>query len=221
MQQRDEPRRRQVRCMVITWWADHVMHAFNHFVSLPERVFFPSDMCYVQFNWVRGFFYVTSCCVSGEYWICYKHAVKFCTCTKSILRTSVAVFQKLLRSQTQSSQNKTDLIFHIFWVIYWSPLVRESKTVLDSGFHAVSRDSRHWIPDSLSVESRIQIPGTGFQISWAVFRVSEPTNLDVFLIPDSTSKNLPDSDVWIPLYGAIRLRNAVINHYTESTCIVD
>ena len=28
----------------------------------------------------------------------------------------VAVFQKLLRSQTQSSQNKTDLIFSYFWV---------------------------------------------------------------------------------------------------------
>ena len=34
------------------------------------------------------------------------------------------------------------------------------------------------------------------------------------------SKNFPDSGIRVPLYGAI-LSNAVINHYTESTCIVD
>ena len=47
-------------------YGDHVMYAFTHFVSLPERVFLPSDMCYFQFNWVRAFFNVTSCCVSSK-----------------------------------------------------------------------------------------------------------------------------------------------------------
>ena len=39
-----------------------------------------------------------------------------------------------------------------------SPLVRESKTVLDSGFHAGILDSRYWISDSLSKELGSRIP---------------------------------------------------------------
>ena len=154
-----------------------------------------------------------------------------------------------------------------------SPLKRESKTVLDSGFHPLDPgfkvlDSRFqsvvrfripWfvfripkpkilestnnisgILNSTSknfLDSRIQdslgfwiphriflIPDTGFYIlcqwnwdsgfqslmgfwiPWAVFRIPKPRIPDftnqIFLIPDSTSKNFPDSRIRICLHGA-------------------
>ena len=39
-----------------------------------------------------------------------------------------------------------------------SPYVRESKTVLDSGFHAVNSGSSDWIPELLEVHSGFQSP---------------------------------------------------------------
>ena len=66
--------------------------------------------------------------------------------------------------------------------------VRESKTLLDSGFHAV--DSGFYLLDSrsFSVELgfRIRIV-SGFRIPTPVFRIPKPR------IPDSTSKNFQDS----------------------------
>ena len=81
----------------------------------------------------------------------------------------------------------------------WSPRVRESKTVLDSGFHAVDSGFQilnslslelgfripifRWIPDFLSCRPGSQSPG--FQIP----------QVNVPCIPDSTSKNLLDSSL--------------------------
>ena len=71
----------------------------------------------------------------------------------------------------------------------WWPHVRESKTVLD------------WIP-----LCGFQIPGPGFQIvcQWkleriprVVFRIPKPR------IPNSTSKNFPDSRIRIPFHRGI------------------
>ena len=59
--------------------------------------------------------------------------------------------------------------------------IKESKTVLDSGFHAV--DSGFWVLDSklfqLYLDSRISIVSGIPQIPWAVFRIPKPK------IPDS------------------------------------
>ena len=60
-----------------------------------------------------------------------------------------------------------------------SPHVRESKTLLESGFHAV--DSGFQLQDS-----RLELL-VGFRISTPVFRIPRP------MIPDSTSKNCQDS----------------------------
>ena len=62
------------------------------------------------------------------------------------------------------------------------------------------QSQQQWDPGFLELYSGIQIPRE-----------------KVFL---GESKNFPDSGIRVPLYGAI-LSNAVINHYTESTCIVD
>ena len=67
------------------------------------------------------------------------------------------------------------------------PLVREFKTVLDSGFHDVDSSLCKWKLD----------PGfqsfVGFRISWAVFWIPKPK------IADSTSKNFPDTGILILL----------------------
>ena len=82
-----------------------------------------------------------------------------------------------------------------FWILDSTPWI------LDCGFHTV--DSGFWIP-----RRGFQIPGTGFRIlcQW---------NLDsgyLSCIPDSTSKNFPDSRIWIPLHGAkLAMRYALIS----------
>ena len=66
--------------------------------------------------------------------------------------------------------------------------VRESNTVLDSGFHAM--DSGFQVLDfslcKWNLNSRLQSL-VGFRITWAVFRIPKPR------ITDSTSKNLTHS----------------------------
>ena len=69
-------------------------------------------------------------------------------------------------------------------------LLRESKTILDSGFHSVDSgfqvlDSSQW-----NLDSGFQLL-VGFRIPWAVFRIPKPR------IPDSTSKNFLDSGIRI------------------------
>ena len=82
-----------------------------------------------------------------------------------------------------------------------SPHVRQSKTVLDSGIHSQVLNSSlcQWNLDSgfqLLVE---------FRIPWAVFRIPKSRIWDATrkfsLIPNSTSKNFPDSGIPIPLHG--------------------
>ena len=76
--------------------------------------------------------------------------------------------------------------------------VRESRTVLDSGSHAV--DSEFQLLDSSrcqwNLDSGFQSL-VGFQIPWTVFRIPKARILD------STSKNFPHSGIGIPLHGAI------------------
>ena len=82
-----------------------------------------------------------------------------------------------------------------------SPHVRESKTVMDSGFHAV--DSGFRLLDSRSfsgLDSRFQL-SVRCRIPTAVFRIGMPR------IPDSTSQKLPRFRIpqakiaLIPLHG--------------------
>ena len=75
-----------------------------------------------------------------------------------------------------------------------SPHVKESKTVLDSGFHAVDSwsrsDTEFWIINFLPVELRFRIPVVS----------GIPDSLGC--IPGSpTSKNFPDSGIRISLQG--------------------
>ena len=75
------------------------------------------------------------------------------------------------------------------------PHVRESKTVLDSGFHAV--DSGFKVLDSrpFSVEFR-------FGIHYAVLRIQKSRILD------SSCKTFPDSGIRIPLHNILRVVKA-------------
>ena len=59
--------------------------------------------------------------------------------------------------------------------------VRESNTVLDSGFQVLDFSLCKW-----NLDSRLQSL-VGFRITWAVFRIPKPR------IPDSTSKNFTHS----------------------------
>ena len=78
------------------------------------------------------------------------------------------------------------------------PHVRESRTVLDSGFHAV--DSGFRVPDSClflwNLDSGFQSFVVGFRIPCVVFRIPKP------MIQDSASKIFPDSGIQMPLHGA-------------------
>ena len=78
----------------------------------------------------------------------------------------------------------------------FSPHVRESKTALDSGFHAM--DSGFQVMDSrTSGTSGHQILSlVGFWIPYDVFRVPKPRILE------STSKNFSVSGLRISLHGA-------------------
>ena len=60
-----------------------------------------------------------------------------------------------------------------------SPYVRESKTVLESGFHALDSGFQVLLPGTITLSVELGI--------W---------------IPDSTSKKLPDSGILISLHGA-------------------
>ena len=77
-----------------------------------------------------------------------------------------------------------------FWWVFLSMYIIKSKTVLDY-------DSTLWIPD--------WIPGTGLRIPcrvkfacipWAELQIPMPR------IADPTSKNFPDFEIQIALYGA-------------------
>ena len=69
--------------------------------------------------------------------------------------------------------------------------VRESKTVLDSGFHVL--DSGFQLLDSRSFSGFLQLQLlVGFGIPTAVFRIPQAK---LFKIPDSTCENLPHSGI--------------------------
>ena len=83
----------------------------------------------------------------------------------------------------------------------WSPHVRESKTILDSGFQILDSSFGQWNLD----------PGfqtlVGFQIPSAVLRIPKSRIPDsrskkFSRISDSTSKTFTDSGIRIPLQGA-------------------
>ena len=103
----------------------------------------------------------------------------------------------------------------LFCDLLVSPRARESKTVLDSVFHAV--DSGFQLLDpSLSqwnLESGFQSL-VGFRIPWAVFRIPKPR------IPDSTSRNFPGSRIRIPLRFLFEIRSITEISSVESlfTC---
>ena len=82
--------------------------------------------------------------------------------------------------------------------MFCSPHVRESKTVLDSGFHIT--DSGFQVLDSnlcqWNLDSGFQSQ-VGFRILWAVFQIPKPR------IPYSTSINFLDCRIQILLHGAI------------------
>ena len=92
---------------------------------------------------------------------------------------------------------------------FLSPNVKESKTVLDSGFEDGNsgfqvQDSGffcHWRLDS-GFQSLAE-----FQISWSVFWIPKPKILD------SISKNFSDSGIPIPLHWAILSLNVLFFHF--------
>ena len=90
------------------------------------------------------------------------------------------------------------------------PYVRESKTVLDSGFHVMDSGfqvldcgffvSGSWIPDSngwWDLDSLSCTPDAKAQFS------------RLHKIPDCTSKNFPDSGIRIPLHREIQSKQKV------------
>ena len=80
----------------------------------------------------------------------------------------------------------------------WSPHVREFKTVLDPGFHVVV--SRFQVLDSSlcqwNLDSRLH---SVVRIQRAILPIPKPR------IPDSTSKNFPDSGIQIPLHLGVTI----------------
>ena len=80
----------------------------------------------------------------------------------------------------------------------WSPHVREFKTVLDPGFHVVV--SRFQVLDSSlcqwNLDSRFH---SVVRIQRAILPIPKPR------IPDSTSKNFPDSGIQIPLHLGVTI----------------
>ena len=80
----------------------------------------------------------------------------------------------------------------------WSPHVREFKTVLDPGFHVVV--SRFQVLDSSlcqwNLDSRFH---SVVRIQRAILSIPKPR------IPDSTSKNFPDSGIQIPLHLGVTI----------------
>ena len=87
----------------------------------------------------------------------------------------------------------------------YRPTVRESKTVLDSGFHA--GDSWFQVLDpslcQWNLDSGFQVRFNAIPDSWAVLWIQKPR------IPDSTSKNFPDSRNQIHRLHEMRLRKAL------------
>ena len=77
---------------------------------------------------------------------------------------------------------------------------------MDSGFHAVDSGFQYWIPDSCqwNLDSGFESL-VGFWIPYAVFRIPKPripdSTIKISPIPDSTSKNFPDSGIRITLHG--------------------
>ena len=64
---------------------------------------------------------------------------------------------------------------------------------MDSGFHAIDSGFQVLDPVFLSVELGFRIPiFSEVPDSLATFQIPKPK------IPDSISKNLPDSEIWIP-----------------------
>ena len=76
---------------------------------------------------------------------------------------------------------------HVSGLFLVLPRVRDSKTVLDSGFHAMNSGFQ-------VLDSRFQLL-VGFRIPWTVFHISKPRILN------SASKNFLDSGIRIAIHG--------------------
>ena len=72
----------------------------------------------------------------------------------------------------------------MWWIAnaYLSPHIRESKTVWDSGFHAVDSRYQYPFPVFFSKSWILDWEEEGFRILWAVFRIPKPK------IPEAKSK---------------------------------
>ena len=101
-----------------------------------------------------------------------------------------------IKVQTNDGWILASFFFCMFFLLFQSskkllPHIRESRTVLDSGFHAV--DSGFQVLDSSlcqwNVDSGFQSL-VGFPIPWAVLRIPKP------MVPDSVSKHFPDFFTW-------------------------
>ena len=91
-------------------------------------------------------------------------------------------------------------VFKIFKFAKWSPHVRASTTVLESGFQVLDSNLCQW-----NLESGFQLL-VGFRTPWAAFRIPKPRipYSASTIFPDSsfrsTSKNFRESKIRIPLH---------------------
>ena len=109
-----------------------------------------------------------------------------------------AAFNQVWIETTLRSICRQTILQYLFLI---GPHAKQSRTVLDSGFHAV--DSRFQVLDSWfsyqwNLDSRLQSL-VGFRIPLAEYRIPKPS------IPDSAGKNFPDSRLHKPKIP--RLRN--------------
>ena len=124
-----------------------------------------------------------------EYFIFYYDIKLWCSLIFKVLNYSIFImlntqylknyfliaswYTTLIRVVTFSVSQSSRSIFHV------SPPVRESKAVLDSGFHDVDSWFQVLNSDSLSVELGFRIPiVSGFWIPWTVFPVPKPRTQD-------------------------------------------
>lgn len=93
-------------------------------------------------------------------------------------------------------------VFKIFKFAKWSPHVRASTTVLESGFQVLDSNLCQW-----NLESGFQLL-VGFRTPWAAFRIPKPRipYSASTIFPDSsfrsTSKHFRESRIRIPLHKA-------------------
>ena len=125
---------------------------------------------------------------------------------RQVRRPSHMAYKKSLAELRYSESWET---IHIFEMIKESHHVRKSETVLDYGFQVMDSGLQgvdSWFFCQWNV---VWIPIViGLRILWAEFQITKPWILDqqakISRIPDSFSKNLPDSGIHISLHGAER-----------------